>query len=554
ELNNRLMMLEREVEAEERRILAHLTAMIRGYGAELRLTFEAMVALDALNARAIFAERLRCIEPVLGDFGESGLELVEARHPLLMSGGRDVVPIDVRIAAGLHGIVISGPNTGGKTVALKTIGLLAMMAQAGLLIPAREGSRITVFRSIFADIGDEQSIEASLSSFAAHIANLREMAAALEEPALVILDEHGEGTDPVEGAALAIGLMTYLGRRRCLVAIATHSAAIKLHAYSRAGFEASAVDFDADNLQPLYRLKPHTIGQSYGLAVAERLGLPGEIVSAAREAMPAGAAEVERVLGLLEAERDEVRAEAERLRTEHRRAAEREAEAEEATRRGRARIQSERERVVAEGKALIAELRRESAIIAEEVKAGRKAQRELGSMLGRAAERVEQMAPEAAAGEGEGGAAREPLKVGDRVEFGDIQGELVALGPGRAVVSRGGLRIEVAPERLRRAQSRAAERAVPKVTVSAGPGPDGGDSELNLIGMRTADALRRLEEFLDQAYLTNRAEVRIVHGIGSGALKKAVHEYLSDSPYCAGFRQAEPHRGGAGATVVQLNL
>ena len=248
ELNNRLLMLEREVEAEERRILAHLTAMIRGYGVELRLTFDAMVALDALNARAIFAERLRCIEPLLGGFGESGLELVEARHPLLIAGGREVVPIDVRIGAGLHGIVISGPNTGGKTVALKTIGLLALMAQAGLLIPAREGSRIIVFRSIFADIGDEQSIEASLSSFAAHIANLSAMAAALEEPALVILDEPGEGTDPVEGAALAIGLMTYLGRRRCLVAIATHSTAVKLHAYSRAGFEASAVDFDAENL------------------------------------------------------------------------------------------------------------------------------------------------------------------------------------------------------------------------------------------------------------------------------------------------------------------
>ncbi|MGZ3512207.1 MAG: endonuclease MutS2, partial [Candidatus Binataceae bacterium] len=553
ELNNRLLMLEREVEAEERHILAHLTAMIRGYGVELRLTFDAMVALDALNARAIFAERLRCIEPLLGGFGESGLELVEARHPLLIAGGREVVPIDVRIGAGLHGIVISGPNTGGKTVALKTIGLLALMAQAGLLIPAREGSRIIVFRSIFADIGDEQSIEASLSSFAAHIANLSAMAAALEEPALVILDEPGEGTDPVEGAALAIGLMTYLGRRRCLVAIATHSAAIKLHAYSRAGFEASAVDFDAENLQPLYRLKPHTIGQSYGLAVAERLGLPGEIVSAAREAMPAGAAEVERVLGLLEAERAEVRAEAEHLRAEQRRAVELAAEAEETTRRGRARIETERERVVAEGKSLIADLRRESAAIADEVRAGRKMQRELGSMLGRAAERVAQMAP--SAGADEGGAAREPLKIGDRVEFGDIQGELIALEPGRAVVSRGGLRIEVAPERLRRAQSRgAAHDRLPKVTVSAGPTPEGGDSELNLIGMRTADALRRLEEFLDQAYLTNRAEVRIVHGIGSGALKKAVHEYLADSPYCAGFHQADPHRGGAGATVVQLNL
>ena len=175
--------------------------------------------------------------------------------------------------------MISGPNTGGKTVALKTIGLLALMAQAGLLIPARAGQHAsTVFRSMFADIGDEQSIEASLSSFSAHIANLSEIVGSLVEPALVILDEPGAGTDPAEGAALAIGLMNHLGARRCLVAIATHSTAVKLHAYSRAGFEAAAVDFDPEHLAPLYRLKPHTIGQSYGLAVARRLGLPEEII------------------------------------------------------------------------------------------------------------------------------------------------------------------------------------------------------------------------------------------------------------------------------------
>ncbi|HLK87288.1 MAG TPA: endonuclease MutS2 [Candidatus Binataceae bacterium] len=551
ELNNRLMMLEREVEAEERRILAHLTAMIRGYGAELSMTFEALVALDALNARAIFAERLRCVKPSIVDYEASGLELIEARHPLLIAGGREVVPIDVRIAPGLRGIVISGPNTGGKTVALKTIGLLILMAQAGLLIPAREGSRVGIFRSIFADIGDEQSIEASLSSFAAHIANLSEMAAELKEPALVILDEPGEGTDPVEGAALAIGLMNYLGRRRCLVAIATHSAAIKLHAYSRAGYEAAAVDFDAEHLRPLYRLKPHTIGQSYGLAVAERLGLPHEIVSAAREAMPAGAAEVERALALLDAERAAVRAEAERLRAEERRMVERAAEAEESARRARARLEDERERVAAEGQAAIAELRRENSALADEVRAGRKAHRELNASLARASERIARIAPAAPAEEGDAGG--EPLKVGDRVEFGDIQGELLALGPGRAIVSRGGLRIEVAPERLRRARTRAIDRAAPRVTVTPRSAENGG-GELNLIGMRTPEALRRLEEFLDQAYLRNQPEVRVVHGIGSGALKKAVHDYLRDSRYCSGFRQAEPHQGGAGATVVQLNL
>ncbi len=265
ELNNRLMMLESEVEAEEHRIFAQLSAMVRGYATELGITFDAMVALDALNARAIFAERFRCVEP---DTSQGITELLEARHPLLVTSGREVVPIDLVIPAERKGIVISGPNTGGKTVALKTLGLLSLMAQAGLLIPAREGSRTAIFKSVFADIGDEQSIETSLSTFSAHVTNLSEVLRSLAEPALVILDEPGAGTDPAEGAALAIGIMKYLAARKCTVAVATHSTAVKLHAYSGHDFDVAAVDFDPEHLIPLYRLKPGTIGQSYGLAVA----------------------------------------------------------------------------------------------------------------------------------------------------------------------------------------------------------------------------------------------------------------------------------------------
>src|SRR5271170_4736341 len=311
ELNNRLMMLEREAEAEETRILARLTAMVGGYAPELQLTFDAMVALDALNARALFAERFRCVEPQLVD---EGIDFIGARHPLLMTSGRDVIPIDVKIGAGQRGIVISGPNTGGKTVALKTVGLLSLMAQAGMLIPALPGSKATVFRSVFADIGDEQSIESNLSSFSGHIANLSEIIRSLVEPALVILDEPGAGTDPAEGAALAIGLMNHLGTRRCMLAIATHSTAVKLHAYSQAGFEAAAVDFDAEHLAPLYRLKPHTIGQSYGLAVARRLGLPEEIIRAAEQSMGTGTVELTDSLKRLDAERAKLNAQIEKLR------------------------------------------------------------------------------------------------------------------------------------------------------------------------------------------------------------------------------------------------
>src|SRR5216683_37073 len=544
ELNNRLMMFEREAEAEEYRLLMQLTALVRGYLAELRLTFAAMVALDALNARAIFAERFDCIEPqVSGD----KIDLLAARHPLLVTSGRPVVPIDIRIGGGQHGIVISGPNTGGKTVALKTLGLLSLMAQAGILIPAGEGSAVRPFRTVFADIGDEQSIEASLSSFAAHVLNLTEVVRFLAEPALVILDEPGAGTDPVEGAALGIALMDYLAARDCVVAVATHSTAIKLHAYSRTGFDAAAVDFDSEHLTPLYRPKPHTIGQSYGLAVARRLGLPEEIVAAAEAVLPTGTAELAEALNRIEEERARLKAQTERLHEQEVAVAEREREALAAAERMLARAEAERERLRSEGGQFLAELRREGAVTLEDLKSGVKGRREFSRALAESAAKLDQVAP---LQPGPEQTPEEPLRVGDRVELGDIRGELLLLEPGRAVVGRGGLRIEVAPERLRRARAERAAERLPTVTVSTETSER---DELNVIGMRTGEALRQLEQFLDQAYLTNQHEVRIVHGIGSGVLKKAIQDYLSTSPYSSGYRQAEPHHGGAGATIVQIS-
>jgi len=551
ELNNRLMMLEREAEAEETRILARLTAMVGGYAPELQLTFDAMVALDALNARAIFAERFRCVEPELVD---EGIDFIGARHPLLMTSGREAIPIDVKIGAGQRGIVISGPNTGGKTVALKTVGLLSLMAQAGMLIPALSGSKATVFRSVFADIGDEQSIESNLSSFSGHIANLSEIVRSLVEPALVILDEPGAGTDPAEGAALAIGLMNHLGTRRCMLAIATHSTAVKLHAYSQAGFEAAAVDFDADRLTPLYRLKPHTIGQSYGLAVARRLGLPEEIISAAEQSMGAGSLELTDALKRLDAERAKLNAQAEKLREREASLARVEQEIVQSDEKTRERAELERKRLRAEVADLIEALRRDGAALMDELKTQAKSRTDLKGFITKAAAKLDSLAP--AADDKTAPESDAPLKVGDSVEVGDIRGELIVLESGRAMISRGGLRIEVAPERLRRSaasasETRPARTKAATVTFSAERGER---DELNLIGMRTTDALRKLEEFLDTAFLTNRAEVRIIHGIGSGALRKAVTEYLGTSPYCASFRGAEPHHGGAGATIVQMNL
>jgi DNA mismatch repair protein MutS2 len=469
-----------------------------------------------------------------------------------MTSGRDVIPIDVKIGAGQRGIVISGPNTGGKTVALKTVGLLSLMAQAGMLIPALAGSKATVFRSVFADIGDEQSIESNLSSFSGHIANLSEIIRSLDEPALVILDEPGAGTDPAEGAALAIGLMNHLGTRRCMLAIATHSTAVKLHAYSQAGFEAAAVDFDAEHLAPLYRLKPHTIGQSYGLAVARRLGLPEEIIRAAEQSMGTGTVELSDSLKRLDAERAKLNAQLEKLRERELNLAQTEQDVLQRAEKTHERAELERKRLRAEVADLIEELRRDGAALIDDLKTRAKSRTDLKGFITKASSKLESLAPADAASESDA-----PLKVGDSVEVGDIRGELIVLEAARAVISRGGLRIEVAPERLRRSVSSAPElrpAQTKSATVTFSVEGEGEGTELNLIGMRTTDALRALEEFLDTAFLTNRAEVRIVHGIGSGALRKAVAEYLGTSPYCASFRGAEPHHGGAGATIVQMNL
>ena len=543
ELNNRLALIEREAAAEEYRLLMRLSAMVRGYADQLHLAFEALVALDALNARAIFAERFGCIEP---EIAEDEIELREARHPLLVATGRSVVPIALRIGVGQHGIVISGPNTGGKTVALKTLGLFALMAQAGIMIPAVLGSKLKIFRSVFADIGDEQSIAASLSSFAAHVVNMSDVIRSLKEPALVILDEPGGGTDPVEGAALAIGLMDYLAARDCIVAVATHSTAVKLHAYSRSGFDAAAVDFDADRLAPLYRLKPHTIGQSYGLAIARRLGLPEEVVGAAEAALPAGSAELADALQRLEQERASLKEQSEKLDEQERMMRERDRAATTAIERTRAQLETERKEIRDSGARLIDEIRREGAKVIAEMKAQSKTRHDLAHRMAAASARLDAITPREARPKEEPEA---PLRAGDQVELGDIRGELLAIEPGKAIFSRGGLRIEVAPERLRRARPARGAEAPPAVTVTSSKSIE---AELNLVGERTSDALRRLEEFLDQAYLTNQKEVRVIHGIGSGALKKAVHEYLATSPYCAGFRQAEPHQGGAGATIVTI--
>lgn len=282
ELNNRLLLTKKEEETEERRVLLRLTALVRGERSQLEKVFTTLTEIDVLHAKALLARKHHCSKPC---FGGTEVRLRAARHPLLFANDKPVVPIDLLIPVGKNGLIITGPNTGGKTVALKTLGLLCLMAQSGLLIPAEEDSRLPLFRGIFADIGDPQSLEQSLSTFAAHMQNLADILHGLSAPALVLFDEPGGGTDPVEGGALACGVLTYLKACGAIVVATTHLTPVKLFALSEESYQVAAVEFDLDTLTPHYRLHYNTIGLSLGLSIARRLGVPEEACTAAETSL-----------------------------------------------------------------------------------------------------------------------------------------------------------------------------------------------------------------------------------------------------------------------------
>jgi len=543
ELNNRLLMAAKEEERLVRRILADLTELVRAEHDALSLSFAALVEVDALFARATFAQRYRCTQPALDD---EEIALHQARHPLLLFGTRAVTPTDILMPRGKRVLVITGPNTGGKTVALKTAGLLALMAQSGMLIPAGEGSRLPCFRAIYTDVGDEQSIERNLSTFSAHVANLTEIIEHTASPALVLLDEPGVGTDPDDGAALGIGMIQVLEGAGTRIIVSTHYSTIKLFALSHERCVTAAVDFDVERLLPRYRLVYHSIGESLALPIARRLGLPEGVLAAAQEARTEHAKSLATAMQRLEDSRRRYEARLDDAEAQVR-----------ATTAARA-----------EAEGLLEELReRRRRRWADELQAARdfvRGLREQGRDLLAAIERgtadrrsftrlVRQQ--EAAIAEQEGAAAEprapeRPPQVGDQVEVSDsgIRGQLLSIDGARAWIQRGSLRFEVPAAGLRSRGPAVAASVEVRVAAVADDTPH----EISLLGLRVKDAVAQLEGFLDHAVRAGYPSVRIIHGIGSGALKRAVTEYLSTSSYCAGFRAAEAREGGAGATVAEL--
>ena len=537
ELNNRLLLIRKEVEAEEQRLYLWLTELVRAEIPRLESAFAALTEVDVLHAKVLLARKHRCSKPILGS---AEVRLRRARHPLLLATGKPVTAIDLLMPEGKSGLIITGPNTGGKTAALKTLGLICLMAQSGLLIAAEEESRLPFFSGIFADIGDAQSLEQSLSTFSAHVRNVADILSDLTAPALVLFDEPGGGTDPIEGGALACGLLIYLKEHGVHVAASTHLTPVKLFALADGAYQVAAVAFDLETLTPHYQLVYDTVGQSLGLQMARRLGLPEAVCAAADATLSAE----ERQLSHAIAQLEEMRAALEREKVQIAR------EREEVT-----KLRARQQRLLADTEDKKRRLwQDELAEVKQLVRRVREEGREALANLRAAQPQARQQLAKFLHEHGQGIAAKEqalqpvtaenfvPPQIGDAVELqeGKIRGELVAVQGTRARIRRGGMTFEVPIEQVRKSNEK--QEPAPRVTVDRSD--DAAMLELNLLGMRVHEALPQLEEFLDRATLNHQSSVRIIHGMGTGALRRAVRKFLADSPYCDSFNEAARAEGG----------
>ncbi|MBI3669498.1 MAG: endonuclease MutS2 [Acidobacteria bacterium] len=575
ELNNNLVQLAEDEAAEIARILRELTERLQRELGALRFAAAAIAELDSTFARARFAREFNCALPVLGHAAEIKLEA--ARHPVLEDKlrreGRTVVPMTLALGGEETVLVISGPNTGGKTVALKTVGLAALAAQSGIPVAA-ESAQLPLFDRVLADIGDEQSIAADLSTFSAHVLNLKSMLDAATERSLVLVDEMGTGTAPEEGSALGVSLLEEFRARRCLTLATTHHDRLKAYASSRPGVLNAAVEFDEVHLQPTYRLRVGVPGGSSGIEIARRLGLPEAVIERARAQLAPETHEAAALIAYLHRSRDA-------LEEMKREAARQTQELDQERRRLQSEwVERQRRRLAGLEQKFVEALKQHEQEIARAVETVK--DHELRAQLEKQAQRCMVKAR---------GAAREEANAAVVQHLADSQQDLGAgvqpqqepvtpekLLPGTRVRVRGfgqpvvlrrrderSAEIEAGPLRMKVAldditaivtepasRGPAAKAATGSVTVHAQPADEPAGEEINVIGCTVEEATRRADKFLDQAALAGKPCVRIIHGHGTGALRRGLAEFLAAHPLVERFHSEEADRGGAAITVVEL--
>ncbi|MFL5771291.1 MAG: endonuclease MutS2 [Chloroflexota bacterium] len=557
----------REAQAAEReevdRILDELSALIAANVTPLRETLDALARFDFWAAKAHLASEMDGIRAETSERPE--IELLSARHPGL--SGR-VVPIDVRLGDGYTALVVTGPNTGGKTVTLRTLGLLALMHQAGLHVPAATGSRLPMLKDVFADIGDEQSIAQSLSTFSGHLRSITRIVEAAGPGMLILLDELGAGTDPTEGSALAQALLDHFIRTGALVAATTHYAELKAYAHTTPGASNASVEFDLETLSPTYHLTIGLPGGSQAFAIAERLGLDPAIVADARSRLSENERAFEETLARIRETEGETSEALDRAHAAERRAADALREAAEERRRAR----RERDELVsaarAEAERLVADLR-------DDVRATRRTlDREIvtAPALDAAVAHAESQLERLPAGEPEPPPAERVAhdwRVGERARSrtGGWEGRIAAMDRGgkRATLEAGGMRVTVALDELDPVGGGSVEDAAtggsqPKAGTAASAGSNVAGlrlerarwvaSSLDLRGARVDEALEALTRYLDDASLAGLEQVLIIHGLGTGALRDAVRAEAASNPLVKTVRPGERGEGGDGASIV----
>ena len=563
EWNNKVRELELQERDEVLRVLHGLSMRIAEQAESLKLSVEAMAALDLALMKARYAEDLRAVEPELVPFAEKAPEfhpgsvimLRRARHPLL--DPVKVVPIDVVLDEQTFSVVLTGPNTGGKTVSLKTVGLLVLMAQSGMQIPAQSGSRLSLFRDVFADIGDEQSIEQSLSTFSGHISQLVRILKRADYRSLVLLDELGAGTDPQEGSALARAVLTYLLERRITNIVATHYPELKTFAHATKGVINASLEFDLDTLKPTYHLILGLPGRSNALAIAERLGLAKEIVDDARTELSPSDLRAEDLLDEIHRQRDLTRAnyeESEKMRRE--------------VEEQRAKLNARLNRLEEEQAGILEKTQKKAeeeleALRAElnELRRGMLKKNEPVAELEPVLQKLEQVEERQEKAARKKRAPRQktergPLKPGERVMVRKLktEGVVTSANDDEIEVQVGMLRMRLKPQEVERKTAPDFSAPVEAPKPAAGktqlPSVASPGIELDLRGMRVEDALDKLDTYLEQGYLSGLPFGRIIHGKGTGVLRQAVRDVLQHTHLVKRWEQGGEKEGGDGVSVA----
>ena len=559
--NNALRELELKEKKEIERILAELSAEAAGYRSAIDLDYQLLVQLDVIFAKAKLSYQMRAGEPIMNEKGR--VELRKARHPLI--DPKTVVPISVRLGTDFDSMIITGPNTGGKTVTLKTIGLLTLMAECGLHIPAGDGSTLSTFEAILADIGDEQSIAQSLSTFSSHMRTIVDVVAQCDDRTLVLFDELGAGTDPAEGAALATAIIEFCRKMGSRVVATTHYAELKLYAMRTKGVINASCEFDVETLRPTYRLLIGIPGKSNAFAISRKLGLAEEILKEADSLVDKSDKDFEDVLSQLESQRQQMesaRVEAERLRQET-------AKIKQQSEQYQAQLQKEKEKAMEsarkEAQYIIEEARAAANLASEELKAMKKQlqdradttgfnqrQSELRRNLNEAEDKLRSVQPKKERPKPSRG-----ILVGDTVELLKLGTKASVIGinkDGSLQLQAGILKMTAAPEEvylLENENPYKEKGARPKhsgreMKLSAMP------TEIDLRGMDAIEAICVLDRYLDEAMRANLTQVRIIHGKGTGTLRAAVQQDLKKNKYIKSFRLGVYGEGEDGVTIADF--